>query len=348
MLTYYLIYFIPAVVAMLKSGEMQRPRFAWTLFAILLIILLGFRMSGGDWYNYLKLYEGMQFVTLEEAVSARDFGYKLISYVMYQWDLGFAAVTLICAMISVTGLMVFLRQQVNPWLGLAVAVPYLYIVVFMGYMRQGVALGLVMWAITYLDRGKFWHYVAFVGLAVTFHMSAVLMIAFGIFQRKKGRLFNISAVVVIAAGFWAAYVGDATERLYVNYVQAGMISEGALIRVLLNAVPALLLLLLRKRWRDEFGDYGFWSIIAYVSLAAIPLVGLASTAVDRVALYFLPIQIVVFARLPYLLRHVFPPQLTAFMILGFYFTVLTVWLNFGNFSMWWVPYRNYLTSWMFG
>ncbi|WP_345987967.1 EpsG family protein [Sulfurimonas sp. HSL1-2] len=349
MLAYYLMFLVPALAAIMTAGKGVRPNNAvWISTGMLLTLLLGFRMSGGDWYNYLSRFDEMRYLTLDLALGIKDPGYQLISYYMYQWDWGFYAVTMICAVISVTGLMIFLRRQVDPWLGLAVAVPYLYIVVYMGYMRQGVALGLVMWGITFLERGKFVRFVLMVVLAVTFHKSAILMIAFGVFQQGKGRIFKILAILFAGVGVWSAFVGDAAETLYVNYVEAGMQSGGAMIRVLLNAVPAMLLMLYRKQWKQHFNDYGFWSMIALASLAAIPLVVLASTAVDRMALYFLPLQIVVFARLPFLMRDTLSQQITTFLILLFYFTVLTVWLTLGSFSKWWLPYKNFLIFSMFG
>ena len=348
MLMYYLMFFVPALAAMVGAGRDVKPNpVTWSLTAIVLTLLLGLRMSGGDWYNYLRRFGEMRYLSLDEALSIKDPGYQIISYYMYQWELGFFAVTLICAVLSVAGLMVFLWRQMNPWLGLAVAIPYLYIVVYMGYMRQGVALGLVMWGLTYLERGKFLRFVVMVAIAVTFHKSAILMMAFGVFQQGRGRLFKILAIAFGLVGVWFAFVGDASEKLYANYVEAGMQSGGAMIRVLLNALPAFILLLFRKQWKEHFNDYGFWSMIAITSLAAIPLVGFASTAVDRMALYLLPIQIVVFSRLPFFMRNKMSQQATTFLVLALYFMVLTVWLNLGNFSLWWLPYRNYITEMLF-
>lgn len=350
MLMYYLMFLVPALAAMTAVGKSQRPNIAtWSFTGLLLILLLGLRMSGGDWYNYLERFEQMSYLTFDEALSIKDPGYQLISYYMYHWDFGFASVTMICALISVVGLMVFLRRQINPWVGLAVAIPYLYIVVYMGYMRQGVALGLVMWGIAYLGRGKFLSFVVLVTLAVTFHKTAIIMIAFGVFQQGRGKLFKLLAVVFGAVGMWTAFVSQGADTLIYNYyTDQETQSGGALIRVALNAVPAVLLLLFRKQWKQHFSDFGFWFMIALASLAAIPMVGVASTAVDRMVLYFLPLQIIVFARLPLLMRHMLPQQTTTFLVLLFYFTVLSVWLNLGNFSMWWIPYRNFITWYLFG
>jgi hypothetical protein len=349
MLVYYMMFLIPALAAMAAAGKPGRINSAgWWLTGALLTFLVGFRMSGGDYYNYFRRFDDFRYISsLHDALAIKDPGYQFVAYTMYQWDLGFAAVTLICALIAVTGLMVFARRQPNPWLGLAVAVPYLVIVVYMGYMRQGVALGLAMWGIAYLDRGKFVRFMLLTALAVTFHKSAIVMMAFGVFRQGKGRIFKITAVLIGLAGVWSAFVEQAADKLYVNYVEADMQSGGALIRVLLNLLPALLLFFYRKRWKAAYDDYGFWQMFALASAASVLLVGFASTAVDRMALYFIPMQIVVFSRLPELMRSMRPQQ-TTLLILLFYFVVLTVWLMLGNFSMWWIPYRNFIVWYLFG
>jgi hypothetical protein len=345
MLTYWLMYFSAAMMALGQAGKRARSSgAAWIFAGLALILIIGFRSSGGDWYNYLKRFEQMSYLTFDEALAIKDPGYQLISYYVYSLGWDFWVVTLICATISVTGLIIFLRRQINPWLGLAISIPYLVIVVYMGYMRQGVALGLVMWGLAYLDQGKFIRFLIFVSLAVTFHKSAILMIAFGIFQQGKGKILKVLAVAMAGVGIWSAFVEKESTTLWKNYVEAEMQSQGAMIRASLNMMPALLLLYFRKKWKYYFDDYGLWVMIALASLSTIFLVPYASTAVDRMALYFLPLQLVVFSRLPLLARGIVSPNAATTLVLLLYFAILFVWLNFGANSRFWIPYSNQLFS----
>ena len=345
MLTYWLMYLSAAMVAITQTGKYARSsKLVWVMVGLVLTLIIGLRTSGGDTYNYLQRFLQMRYLTLDEALAQKDVGYQLISYYIHNLGWDFWVVTLICAIISVTGLIIFLRRQINPWLGLAVAIPYLVIVVYMGYMRQGVALGLVMWGIAALDRGKFIRFLLLVSLAITFHKSAILMMAFGIFQQGKSKLLKVLALALVGMGVWSAFVEQASAALWTNYVEAEMQSQGAMIRVLINSVPAVLLLYFRKQWKRYFDDYGFWVMIALASLVTIGLVGYASTAVDRMALYFLPLQIVVFSRLPFLARNMLSSQATTVLILLFYFAMLFVWLNYGVNSRYWIPYSNLLFS----
>lgn len=47
----------------------------------------------------------------------------------------------------------FARSQPDPWLAVLVAVPYLVIVVAMGYSRQAVAIGILLAGLGRLERG---------------------------------------------------------------------------------------------------------------------------------------------------------------------------------------------------
>jgi hypothetical protein len=85
--------------------------------------------------------------------------------------------------------------------------------------------------------------------------------------------------------------------------------------------------------------------MALMALATVVLVVISpsSAAVDRIALYVIPIQIFVFARLPDLGGS--DRDMTAifvFAILAFYGVVLGVWLNFASHAFAWLPYRFYL------
>ena len=109
-----------------------------------------------------------------------------------------------------------------------------------------------------------------------------------------------------------------------------------------NLIPSLILLAYWKTWRKLFPNYWFWFWVAAGSIIAVALVGVASTAVDRIALYFIPIQMVVMARLPYLLRQRIPASTVITGIVFGYALVLFVWLNYASHAGYWLPYRNML------
>ena len=84
------------------------------------------------------------------------------------------------------------------------------------------------------------------------------------------------------------------------------------------------------------------SLLALASVAWLFLSS-SSTAVDRVALYLIPLQLFVFARLPDVLGGGRSIRTWVIAIVIYYTAVLIVWLNFATHAFAWVPYH----SWIF-
>jgi hypothetical protein len=69
----------------------------------------------------------------------------------------------------------------------------------------------------------------------------------------------------------------------------------------------------------------------------------ASTAIDRIGLYLLPIQLIVFAYLPDIFsKRGDNNKIIILLIILYYLLVLYVWLYFSTHSYLWRPYRNAL------
>ena len=90
------------------------------------------------------------------------------------------------------------------------------------------------------------------------------------------------------------------ESLYVNYVVTNYESQGALVRLLMNALPAAIFLVWRQKFQFAESERRLWTWVAIISLGMFRIFAVssaASTAIDRVALYMLPLQLALF-RLP--------------------------------------------------
>ncbi len=345
MLPYWIMFAIPAFAALTTTRRKDDlPWAPWILLGLFFTVCIGLRYRvGGDWYNYLRLFQVEIGRSLTDPIRmGGDPGYVLLTRLMSQlgWDI--YGVNLVCGLIFSSGLVVFCRGLYRSWLGFSVAVPYLVIVVAMGYTRQGVALGLIFWALSYLENGKFVQYVIFIVFAATFHKTAVVMIPLGIFLYKEGWFFRVIAVVLISYGLWDAMVSQSSDQLWNTYVEQQIQSQGAKIRVAMNAVAAICLLLNWQQWKKIYPNALLWLWMALGALACVFVVSFATTAIDRLALYLTPLQVVVFARLPYLARNkVHPDSMVQGILLG-YAAVLFVWLNFAVNAGTWLPYRNVL------
>ena len=361
MLTYWLMFALPAMVALMNETERTRalqgassetPVGAWIAVGIVLTLLIGFRYEvGGDWFNYFHYLDDVAGAMLDEVLLMNDPGYQFINWLSLELDWDIFGVNLMAGAIFAIGLVFFCRNLPRPWLALAVAVPYLIIVVAMGYSRQGVALGLAMLGLVALGKkGTAW-FVFWVMLAATFHKTAVLLLPLAALAAAQNRFVAIAwGMGSLALGYWL-FLEDSVEKLYVNYVEAEYQSSGAMIRLAMNLVPAVMLFVWSKKFKFTEGERRLWLLFALISLAlfGVFLVSLASTAVDRIALYMLPLQLVVFAHLPDVLGDKSETDVSVPLlgVLGFYGLVQFVWLNFADHAFAWLPYRFYPLEAMF-
>ncbi len=337
----YLFPFFLAFKRVSSLAENQKFNLTWLIVGVIYSLLIGYRHEvGGDWYNYIRILNRANVLTFNEVLSHGDPGYYLLNMLLGSWDFHIYAVNLVCGAIFMMGLITFARRQPNPWLAIAVAVPYIIVVMAMGYTRQAVALGFVFLGLVSLEKSEFKKFIIMIALAVTFHKSAVLLIGLGMFLQGNGKFIRFFAVVIVGFAAWSAFVADYQQQLWNVYVTEQMQSQGAVIRVTMNFLPSLLFFVLRKQWKKEFKDYSFWAMLALGSIISFFFVNFASTAVDRIALYFTPIQVIVYARLPYMLRTKYSEKVTTSAILVVYLMVLYVWLNYAVHSRFWVPYNN--------
>lgn len=342
MITYWLTFMIPAFVSLSPlRGTRRLQGLAWLLIGTLLVFLIGLRYKvGGDWFTYLEHYHTVIGMPFLDALRTSDPGYAAVNWLGARFDLQIYTVNLVCALIFVIGLIKFCRQQPLPWLALAVSVPYLVTVVAMGYTRQAVAIGFLFLALSELRNTNQFRYIAWVILAALFHKTAVFLLPLGVLISTRHRALKTFAIVSLFALLGGALVGEYYDALWRNYVEAGMASDGGAIRVWMNACAALALFVSATHWKKRWEDTSLWKWLALLALVSVPLVGFASTAVDRMAIYLIPLQMVVFSRLPVLISDVVMRTLVVIGTLLVYGAVLWVWLNHGTHAQYWLPYRN--------
>ncbi len=122
-----------------------------------------------------------------------------------------------------------------------------------------------------------------------------------------------------------------------------MVSGGAIIRTLMNALPATIFLLFRKRFHLDLVESRLWGWVSIVSIICVALTMLlpSSSAVDRVSWYLIPIQLFVYSRIPLLVKSGYSRQTLTFLIIIAYAMVQLVFLNFGTHASGWLPYKFY-------
>jgi len=247
------------------------------------------------------------------------------------------------------GLLVFCRAQPRTWLALTVAVPYLVIVVAMGYTRQSVAIGFVMLGLVALGQGRVLKFVWWLALAATFHKSAVILLPLAMLSGSKRPLLIAFWVCALTFVLFVLLLQNSVDALFLNYIGAEYSSQGAGIRIAMNAVPAVFFLFFRRRFIMPRGEHIFWTWMSLGALAFIPLLAVSpsSTAVDRIALYWIPLQMFLLSRVPDAMgKRGNKKTIWVYTIVVYSATVQFIWLNYAQTAFAWLPYQFYPWVWL--
>ena len=361
MTVYWLMLVWPALWAMNTRAEVPYSGLgspattldgAWWFIVVVLTLLIGYRVEvGGDWSTYLWHLERASMSSFAETWKLSDPGYRLLNWASAELGLGIWGVNLVAGGVFAYSLAVFCRQLPRPWFALTVAIPYMVVVVSMGYTRQAIALGFAMLALTALGRQEIRQFAFWIVIAATFHKSAVLLLPIAALASTRNRYWTFVWISVITAVAYTLLLEESLEALYLNYVIAEYQSEGAFIRLAMNAVPASILLLGYRYFRLPPGQVALWiwfAIFSVVIFAAFPFTA-ATTALDRVALYFLPLQLVVLSYFPDAFgRTQLERTVLLLGVVMYYAAVMFVWLNFATHAQYWLPYRFYPLEAVFG
>lgn len=353
-------YWLLFLVSMTQAISHIRPRFQpapvgrwptkwWWVFG-LLVLMIGLRFEvGADFHQYLYHLENSAKQTFNVAILAGDPGYSLLTWFFTHSNLEFFWVNLVCAGLFSWGLVEFCRAQPRPWLAMTVAVPYLVVVVAMGYMRQSAAIGLALLGLVALGQGRVLRYLLWLAIAATFHKSAVIIMPLAALAGARHKYMTMFWVLLITFLMFVLLLQEHVESLTTNYLQAGYSSSGAMIRVTMNALPALLFLLLRNRFHLPRKQNKFWTWMSLGALLFVVLLAISpsSTAVDRVALYWIPLQLFVISRLPNALGQARGSNsFWVTVVIGYSAAVMFVWLNFAVHAQYWLPYQFYPWVWL--
>ena len=316
---------------------------------VFLTLLIGLREQvGGDWFNYFPYLDRSIGLPFAAILLETEPGYGLLNWIGANIGGSVYFVNTICGLVFTIGLLLFCRDQPRPWLALCLAFPYLVTVVAMGYSRQGVAIGLEMIALLALQRDRLLQFLAWIALAATFHRTVLVLLILPASTLSGGlrfsQLIRMLLLAGAAYGLYSAVIAPDIDYYVQGYIEAEYESQGALIRVALCLLPALAFLSNRRRFQLSANVQRIWSLISLMALAAA--IGLftvaSSTAVDRLALYLIPLQLFVGSRLPDTRLFGIPPDTWNQLLIAFSFAVLMVWLLFAGHSSAWLPYRNLL------
>ncbi len=344
MLIYWVLFGYFALGSLLAraQGERTQSRPFLAVGAIITALLIGFRYRvGGDWdtYDYWFSYAGRG--DFGRVLHFGDPAYQLLNWGVAQLDVQIWAVNLVCGAIFSWGLWRLSKDQPEPWLAFAVAIPYLVIVIAMGYTRQAVALGILMAGLASFHRNaSTLRFAAYVAVAALFHKTAVVAFPLVALASPRNRVLNLLTVAATSVLLYDVFLGDAMEQFVKHYVKTHYSSQGASVRIMMTLIAAILLWIGRGRFAFTETEGRLWRNFSLAAVAALVLLFVlpSSTAVDRMSLYIIPLQLAVLSRVPLATGS---PLGGRVAVLAYSALVEFVWLTYGQFAWAWVPYHFY-------
>lgn len=352
MLIYWILLAFSALMAIGYPVNVDRGRLgpaqglALAFFLILYTVIAALRFeTGGDWLTYDLLYDDIRTDTFAHALSVTDPLYGLLNWIGAKIGLGIYFVNAVCGWVLGYGVVKVALRFRDPWLAITMAVPYLLIVVGLGYVRQGAAIGVILLAIASFDQSKLLRTLIYLLVAMAFHATAVVTLpVFTYAVTSRHKMLGVLIAVLGVAVFYLL-LAPRFDAFEAGYVANEYDSGGTLTRLLMSLIPSALLLL---RWRN-FGMServrSVWISIAIANFAALAALGVfsSSTAVDRIALFFSPIQIAVMGEfgslVPLNARFIIPTRLALIAVAA---AVQMIWLVFATHAEFWVPYQSVL------
>lgn len=302
-MTYYFTYFGLLLAAYLGRGGVQvREALYWTLL-IALFIFSGFRFEVGcDWSGYFYHYL-TPIDNISGALLRREAGHWSIIYALQEFGLPYQFLNVVTSGLFFLGLHAFAKRQPNPLSFLVLAFPILIINMPMTALRQGAAIGLMCLAFCAFIDKRLIYYVFWILIGSAFHSSILAFLVFTPFILGQLSVKNATIATILAIpGALGLMQSEAAEVAQQRYLLREIDSYGAAFRLGILSISGLLFIWqLAPAWRRDFPDdyklaaFGAWLMVAFFSLFFV------STVIgDRFGYYLIPVQLMIFARIPYL------------------------------------------------
>ena len=312
----------------------------WFFFKVSLILIIGLRHEiGVDWEAYIRLYDITVNQKLLEIIFKSDLAYVTLNWLVALFSGKVYTVNFLCSIFFVNGLFSFCRKQQTPFIAITVALPVLILIVGMSYTRQSVAVGFELFALLALISGNNKKFLFLIIIATLFHFSAIFLLSLFAFVSIRNKVYIIIGIIFIGALVVLGLEFQSKEALVELYYNQKLTSDGGIYRIILNIIPAILILFYLKKSKLKVNEFNLWQTLSIMSLICIPLITIIPTATDRLFIYLIPVQIFVYSNLRLWFVNKYLIFIAEFGVVLFYFVLMFVWLLYGSYSEYWIPYK---------
>lgn len=283
------IYFIAILLAVIfgliysRVNDASKNVFIF-VYLVFLTIVFGLRYEvGTDWLSYLNHYNNVRNM---EFFRNTEISYRAINLFSNYHDLGIAFVNIVCMFFfSIFMFFGLKRAGLNPFVFFSIVIPYHLVMSGVNFTRQGVALSIFIFAISYLIRGEKWKYLGSMIFAVTFHTSALLFFPLFFIRMKKRYLF---LCLLFTTPFFYMFLMDRYEQ----YLIGSWESAGFFLRSLFLIVPGFFLMVNLPSIRKLNIIERRLILVSVFSFPFLVILSLFSTTLaDRISYYFILLSV---------------------------------------------------------
>jgi hypothetical protein len=264
-----------------------------------------------------------------------------------QWGLPYPSINVLTSAIFFLGVHALAKRQPDPLGFLILLFPILIINMPMSGIRQAAAIGFLCLSFChFIDRRPLFFalWIIIGGMIHSSVLAFLLLLPLSIGDYSKGRI--LATLVLAIPGAALMFQTDQVQLAIDRYVDTGIDAFGAAFRIAMLVASGLLyFILLRKPWRSRFKqDAGLASIGAWMMIGLAFVLPFSTVIGDRIGYYLIPIQAMIFARIPYLSERLGRSFIQYLPYIGL-FTAFLVWtITSRHFEICYNPYQ----TWLFG
>jgi hypothetical protein len=338
---YYAVF--ASLLGLRLSNSGYRTGLTYWLVLLGLYLFSALRWEVGcDWSNYIYNFDTQKYASFSDAMSQPNPAHWLLLEVMDLLGLDYVWLNIVTSGIFFAGLHSIARRSPAPLAVLVLAFPVLILNMPMSAVKQAAAIGLLCFAFNAFIDKRLIRFALFVGLASTFHGSALMFALLGPFLLGDYSPRNVLlSMLLVVPGILALLATEAAESASRRYIDGDIDAGGAIFRVgLMVATGLFYSLYLSRRWKAEFPpSHKLISLLAVGMIALGALLPLSSVIADRFAYYFIIPQLMIYAALPRL----YPRgngQLVKFMPYLALIVLFLAWTQLSGHYRWcYLPYR---------
>lgn len=264
------------------------------LVGIVLILIMGFRYadisSRGDLNNYARLYTRIRDVEWKDVIgyNGMEPGYLILNKLFSMFFPWTQSIIFIEAIICVLFTFRFIYKfSNNVYLAVLLYLAQGPFIFQLTGFRQAIAMSICLFAVEFIEKRKLFKFLLLVGLACTFHATAVVFIPFYFIANFKPN-FKTTAIYVIYYILLLRFApqllslgSDLTGSDYNTAAYWGNIT-GPLINLFFYALTLVLALFLSRRWEKK----GNWKWNMTLLGVIMYLLRYVSMPFERISFYF--------------------------------------------------------------